>query len=73
MSGFFCSFLLLLIFLLETYGETCVGAGTISCATAKVKGSSETWGVDLRPVKRIQRLAGSLRMLNKNGMWPDYM
>lgn len=42
MSCFFRSPLLLLIFLFETYGETCVGAGTVSCTTAKVKGSSET-------------------------------
>lgn len=57
----FSSPLLLLIFLFETYGETCVGAGTVSCATAKVKGSSETQGIDLRPVKLIKRRGGSLK------------
>lgn len=63
---FFCSPFLLLISLLETYGETCVSAGTVSCATAKVKGSSETWGIDLGPVKVINRPEGSLKILNKN-------
>lgn len=55
MSCFFRSYLLLLILLFEAYGETCVGAGTVSCATAKRKGSSEVKGIDLRPVKLSKR------------------
>lgn len=46
-SCFFRSHLFLLIFLFEAYGETCVGAGTVSCTTAKCKGSSEVKGMIL--------------------------